>query len=162
LPSPLVTLTNVVVSVDVNSGIDTGIAILNPNDATANVSLGLSNSSGITVTTRTLNIAGRTQIPRFVTEFFPGLADFSQPFTGILFITSDVPVGVLGLAFVGPSFTSLPVATQLNSNGTFVFAGSSPQSATTPIVPGFTTAIPSTTVPITSPSVTGITMPIPS
>src|SRR5262245_7634328 len=37
LPSPLVTLTNVVVNVDLNSGIDTGIAMLNPNDATAAV-----------------------------------------------------------------------------------------------------------------------------
>src|SRR5215470_11844249 len=58
LPSPLVTLTNVVVSVNVNSGIDTGIAILNPNDATATVTLSLSNGQGVTVNVRTLSIGG--------------------------------------------------------------------------------------------------------
>jgi hypothetical protein len=162
LPSPLVTLTNVVVNVDRNSGIDTGIAILNPNDATAAVSLALISDRGVTVSARSINFGGRTQIPKFVTELFPGLAEFSQPFTGSLFISSDTPISVMGVAFVGPSFTSLPVATQLNSNGTFVFTGSSVPSTTTPIVPGFTTPIPNVTVPITTPGITGITMPIPS
>src|SRR5215510_9307163 len=165
LPSPLVTLTNVVVNVDVNTGADTGVAILNPSDATAAVSLGLSNDRGITVTARTINFGGRTQLARFVTELFPGLAEFTQPFTGLLFISSDVPISVMGLAFVGPSFTSLPVATQLNSNGTFVFTGISAPTPTTAIVPGFTAPIPSLTVPMTTPGVTGvpgITTPIPS
>jgi hypothetical protein len=162
LPSPLVTLTNVVVNVDVNTGADTGVAILNPNDATAAVSMGLSNDRGITVTTRTINFGGRTQLARFVTELFPGLAEFSQPFTGLLFVSSDVPISVMGLAFVGPSFTSLPVATQLNSNGTFVFTGVSAPTPTTAMVPGFTTPIPNLTVPMTTPGVTGITTPIPT
>jgi hypothetical protein len=162
LPSPLVTLTNVVVNVDVNTGADTGVAILNPNDATAAVSMGLSNDRGITVTARTINFGGRTQLARFVTELFPGLAEFSQPFTGLLFINSDVPISVMGLAFVGPSFTSLPVATQLNSNGTFVFTGVSTPTPTTAIVPGFTTPIPNLTVPMTTPGMPGITTPIPS
>ena len=167
LPSPLVTLTNVVVNVDANTGTDTGVAILNPNDATATISLALSNDRGNTVTARTINFAGRTQLARFVTELFPGLAEFSQPFRGLLFISSDTPISVMGLAFVGPSFTSLPVATQLNSNGTFVFTGvSTPTSqtaaGTTAIVPGFTTPIPSLTVPMTTPGMPGITTPIPS
>ena len=162
LPSPLVTLTNVVINVDANTGTNTGVAILNPNDATAAISLALSNDRGNTVTARTINFAGRTQLARFVTELFPGLAEFSQPFTGLLFVSSDVPISVMGLAFVGPSFTSLPVATQLNSNGTFVFTGVSTPTPTTAIVPGFTTPIPSLTVPMTTPGVPGITTPIPS
>jgi hypothetical protein len=162
LPSPLVTLTNVVVNVDLNTGTDTGVAILNPNDATATISLALSNDRGNTISARTINFAGRTQLARFVTELFPGLAEFSQPFTGLLFINSDVPISVMGLAFVGPSFTSLPVATQLNSNGTVVFTGVSTPTATTPIVPGITVPITTPTVPITTPGVTGITTAIPS
>src|SRR5215510_2843465 len=166
LPSPLVTLTNVVVNVDLNSGINTGIAMLNPNDATAAVSLALNSGQGVTVSARSINLGGRTQLPRFVTELFPGLAEFSQPFTGSLFISSETPISVMGLAFVGPSFTSLPVATQLNSNGTFVFTGVStptPQNAaTTAIVPGFTTPIPNLTVPMTTPGMPGITTPMPS
>src|SRR5215510_14786950 len=162
LPSPLVTLTNVVVNVDVNTGTNTGIAIVNPNDASATVSLGLSDNQGVTVITRSITFAGRTQLARFVTELFPGLAALSRSFTGLLFISSDVPISVMGLAFVGPSFTSLPVSTQLNSTGTFVFTGSSVSTASTAIVPGFTTPIPSgITVPITT-GVQGITMPIPS
>src|SRR5262249_7141002 len=114
LPSPLVTVTNGFIDVALNCGIDTGIALINPHDATAAVSLALNNDRGVTVSARSINLGGRTQLPKFVTELFAGLAEFSQPFTGSLFISSDTPISVMGLAFVGPSFTSLPVATQLS------------------------------------------------
>ena len=77
---------------------------------------------------------GRQQISRFVTEVFAGTPQLSGPFAGLLFITSDFPIGVLGLTFTGPSFTSLPVATQVGTNGTittgtttFVISGQTPQ-----------------------------------
>jgi hypothetical protein len=116
LPSPLVTSTSVFTRSDPNAAIDTGIAIVNPNAATARVVLTLNNEQGITIASRTITVGPRQQISRFVIELFFGTPELFNPFAGLLFITSDFPVGVLGLAFTGPSFTSLPVATQLNPN----------------------------------------------
>jgi hypothetical protein len=118
LPSPLVTSTSIFVRSDPNAAIDTGIAIVNPNVAAATVALTLNNEQGITIATRTITVGVRQQISRFVTELFSTTPDLLSPFTGLLFITSDFPVGVLGLAFTGPSFTALPVATQLSPSVT--------------------------------------------
>src|SRR5262249_17971341 len=119
LPSPLVTSTSIFTRSDPNAAMDTGLAIVNPNVATATVVLTLNNQEGITIATRTIVVGARQQISRFVTELFATTPDLLSPFAGLLFISSDFPVGVLGLAFTGPSFTSLPVATQLSANNTF-------------------------------------------
>jgi len=139
LPSPLVTATSVFTRSDPNAALDTGIAIVNPNAASATVVLTLNNEQGVTIATRTITVGGRQQISRFVLEVFFGTPQLSGPFAGLLFITSDFPVGVLGLVFTGPSFTSLPVATQLNTTGvitagtgTFVLTGGTPQTSTVP------------------------------
>jgi hypothetical protein len=140
LPSPLVTATSVFTRTDPSAAVDTGIAIVNPNAVSATVVLSLNNEQGITIATRTITVDGRQQISRFVLELFFGTPQLSAPFAGLLFITSDIPVGVLGLAFTGPSFTSLPVATQLNTTGvitpgtsTFVIGGLVPQTPTVPV-----------------------------
>jgi hypothetical protein len=139
-----VTSTSVFTRSDPNAAIDTGVAIVNPNAATARVVLTLNNEQGITIASRTITVAPRQQISRFVIELFFGTPELLSPFSGLLFITSDFPVGVLGLAFTGPSFTSLPVATQLNPNNTvtggigtgttstFVIRGQPPQTFNAP------------------------------
>jgi len=145
LPSPLVTSTSIFVRSDPNAGIDTGIAIVNPNVGAATIVLTLNNEQGITIATRTITVGARQQISRFVTELFSRTPDLLSPFTGLLFISSDFPVGVLGLAFTGPSFTALPVATQLSPNTTvssgvittgtgttFVLSGQVPQTVNAP------------------------------
>src|SRR5262245_17490683 len=66
LPSPLVTLTSVLVSFDSMTGADTGIAIVNPNDAATTLSLSLTNQKGSAVAARTITIGGRQQIAFFV------------------------------------------------------------------------------------------------
>jgi len=140
LPSPLVTATSVFTRSDPNAALDTGIAIVNPNAVSATVLLSLNSEQGITIATRRIIVDGRQQISRFVTEVFSGTPQLSGPFAGLLFITSDFPIGVLGLTFTGPSFTSLPVATQVGTNGTittgtttFVISGQTPQTTTVPV-----------------------------
>jgi hypothetical protein len=113
LPSPLVTLTSIVIVSDPSAAVDTGIAIVNPNAAAVTVDLRLNNQNGLTIANRTIVVGGRQQISVFVTELFSGVPDLLRPFSGLLFIGADLPVGVLGLAFEGPSFASLPVASQL-------------------------------------------------
>jgi hypothetical protein len=118
LSSPTVTLTDVLVNVDPTTVTDTGIAIVNPNNGTATVTLSLTNQNGTTLDTRTITIGGLQQISRFATELFQGVPELASPFSGLMFISSDVAVSVMGLTFVGPSFTSLPVAAQLTPSNT--------------------------------------------
>jgi len=137
-PSPLVTLTNVVVDVNPDIGRNTGIAIVNPTDGIATVSLNLRNPHCMDIGSTTVVLNRRQQLSQFVTQLFPAVPELSGSFTGVLFISTDIPVSVLGLAFTGPSFSSLPVSTQLApnsvvavSNSTFTGALTT-ASATTP------------------------------
>jgi hypothetical protein len=113
--SPLVTLTDVFVSVDVFNGINTGVAIVNPTAASATVALSLLNQSGVVIGATTITLGPRQQISRFVTQIFPGVPDLTVAMSGLMFVSSDVPVSVMGLSFNGPSFVSLPVSAQLDT-----------------------------------------------
>src|SRR5215471_17179836 len=118
LSAPLVTLTNIPVNFDSNAAVNTAVTIVNPNEGGAAVTLTLRDQSGGLVGVRNITIAGRRQLSRFVAELFASLLRSPGPFEGLLFISSNAnaPVVAMGLAFNGPSFTSLPVATQLNPN----------------------------------------------
>jgi hypothetical protein len=112
-PSPLLTLTSMVVTSDPATASNTGIAIVNPLSTNATVTLSLLNRQGIIVGTRTLVIGAQQQRSRFLTELFAGVPELAESFTGQLFVNSNVPVSVLALAFTGRAFTALP-ATQLS------------------------------------------------
>jgi hypothetical protein len=114
--SPLVTLTNVVVNADLATGLNTGIAIVNPNNVPATITTTFRNQQGVATASRTFGLGARQQESRFVTDIFSGDSVTAAPMVGSLLISSNVPVGVLGLSFNGFSFTSLPVATQLTVN----------------------------------------------
>jgi hypothetical protein len=101
------------VNVDLESQTNTGIAMVNTNSTNATVLLSLRNSQGDTISTKTILLGANHQVSEFVTQFFQGVPELLGPFSGLVFIRSDVPVGVLGLTFIGPSFTTLPVAVQL-------------------------------------------------
>jgi len=149
--SPLVTFTNVVVSSDPTTGLNTGLAIANPNFSTATVTLDFRNQQGITVTTRTITVGSHQQFSRFVTELFVGDPVFALPVTGLMFISSDLPVGVLALALSSTSITALPVATQLNTSVVTV----SPPVPTTVV-----TTAPATTISIPgTPTFNGVPTP---
>ena len=113
IASPLVTLTNVVVNSNPATGVNTGIAMVNPNDTPVTVSMTLGNQQGLTTDTRTFTLGAHQQVSKFITEFFLGNSLLQAPLTGLVFISSGLPIGVVGLAFTGFSFASLPVATQL-------------------------------------------------
>src|SRR5262245_59409343 len=104
--SPPVTFTNLAVRLDANAGTDTGIAIVNLSVSPATITLTLRNEEGGSIAVRIVTIGGRQQLSRFVTQLFLGVRELASPFEGSLFIRSTAPVGVLGLNFVGPSFTA--------------------------------------------------------
>jgi len=120
--SPLITLTGVAVNANPAAALDIGIAIVNPNASPAAVTFNLRDQQGLTTAAATMTIDARQQISRFVTEIFFGNPAFPQPLTGLLFISSDVPVAVMALAFNGPGFAALPVASQLSANNVFTVA----------------------------------------
>src|SRR5437867_4929965 len=120
--SPLITLTGVAVSANPAAALDIGIAIVNPDASPAEVTFNLRDQLGATTAASTITIGARQQISRFVTEIFFGNPAFPQPLTGLLFISSDVPVAVMALAFNGPGFAALPVASQLSANNVFTVA----------------------------------------
>jgi hypothetical protein len=111
--SPLVTLTDVIVNIDPALGLNTGVAMVNPNNSPATVTFTLGNQVGAAVDTRTITLSARQQISMFVTEIFSGSPAVASPMTGLMFVNASLPIGVLGLSFNGFSFTSLPVATQI-------------------------------------------------
>jgi hypothetical protein len=139
--SPVVTLTDVVVNVNTAAGLNTGVAIVNPNNSPSGVTFTLRDQQGGAVATRSMTIGGHQQVSRFVTELFAAEPALNQPFTGLMFLSSGLPIGVLGLAFNGAGFTSLPVATQLTANTVI--------TSTTPTVPTstFTTTVPTPAFP---------------
>jgi len=161
LPSPLTTVTSVVVNTNPATGANTGVAIVNPNDAAATVTLTLVDRQGNPLRTSTLTMDGRQQIPRFVTELFSGAPELTVPFTGTLVVNSDLATGVMGLQFVGPSFTALPTSTQLVGVGTVSASTFAVSNGTPTVVIAGTTGIPSTTIGLT-PTIPISTVPIPS
>ncbi|HYR84142.1 MAG TPA: hypothetical protein VE422_08700 [Terriglobia bacterium] len=93
----------IVVSADSSSGQDTGIAIVNPSNLAANITLTLKNQDGRTVATRTLVLNARRQISQYVTELLNQVN-----VSGLLTITSTAPIAVVGFQFKGASFHVIP------------------------------------------------------
>ncbi len=77
---------------------NTGLAIANPGDETANVTLTLLDRDQQTVGELALVLEGRNQVARFLDDFFPELPlgpepfDAPREFTGSLLIDSDLPM----------------------------------------------------------------------
>jgi hypothetical protein len=156
--SPLVTLTNVVVNSNPGTGVNTGIAMVNPNDAPANITMTLGNEQGLTSDSRTFTLGAHQQVAKFITEFFLGNSLLQVPLTGLVFISSSLPIGVVGLAFTGFSFASLPVATQITVANVTATNVITTNGVTVPVVgvqqgiaavAGTTTTTPTPTVPNT-------------
>jgi hypothetical protein len=173
LSSPPVTLTDILVTVDPITGTDTGIAIVNPNNNATTLTLSLTNQQGANVGTTTMTIGGLQQISRFATELFSGIPQMGSQFSGLLFISSDLPIGAMGLTFIGPSFTSLPVASQLSpsaaisagipaTSGTAIATVTPGIAATTISTPGATSTTTGIIVPSTITQIPSTVLGLPS
>jgi hypothetical protein len=115
----VVTITSLVVNSNTTAGQDTGIAIANPTNFIAEITLTLRNNQGIVVASRTIVVNALHQISRFVSDLF-GVTT-----TGLLTITSTAPIALVGVQFDGASFSLVP------TNG--------PQGATALLLPQIAT-----------------------
>jgi hypothetical protein len=137
LPSGLTTNALMFVSSSGRLSRNLGVAIVNPDSSTANVTLTLRDDKGVQLApTKTIQVAAHNQTSKFVTELFSNESGVPKDLTGTLAITSTtstspvavpvaIPVGVIGLRFRGSNFSTLPV-TNLSSS--------------TPAVPAFSGA----------------------
>jgi hypothetical protein len=113
-PAALLTNSALVVNLSTIIGGSTGIAIVNPSTATANVQLAINDPAGAQILSRIVSILPRGQLSRFLNELFPGQITTTTAQTGLLTITSDVPVGILALTFRDAGVAGLPL-TSLSS-----------------------------------------------
>lgn len=87
-----------------------GIGITNPRTAAANVTFALFDDMGHSAgTSKTVAVKGMQQTAQFVTDIFGDRPEIPRNLTGTLRITSDMPVGIVGLRFRGSNFSSLPI-----------------------------------------------------
>jgi hypothetical protein len=98
----VVTITALVASSDSSVGRDTGIAIANPTNFAAEITLTLRNDQGNVVASRTIVLSALHQVSRFVGELFGVNA------TGLLSIISTAPIALVGIQFDGASFSAVP------------------------------------------------------
>ncbi len=121
LPSALYTSGVIPISANMSMGLDIGIAIVNLNNRTANVTLTLRDNNGAFDSTngvKTIQIPPMQQVAVFASQLFPqiltsnngGNANLSgTTFYGNILFQSDVPVAVIGLRFQGLGFSTIPV-----------------------------------------------------
>jgi hypothetical protein len=86
-----------------------GVAIVNPDSISADVTLTVRNSDGTELASTMLMVAPGEQVSKFVTELFADNPSVPKEMTGTLVITSTNPVSVIGLRFRGLNFSTLPV-----------------------------------------------------
>jgi hypothetical protein len=107
LPSGLTTNSLVFVSSSPQLSRNVGVAIVNPQSTSVNVTLTLRRDDGTPFgTSPTITVPALQQVSKFMTELFSGLP---ANFVGTLTLTAPSPVGVLGLRFRGANFSTIPV-----------------------------------------------------
>jgi methionine-rich copper-binding protein CopC len=87
-----------------------GVAIANPGNTAANVTMTLrSGANGSQTAARTITVGARQQVADFISDLFSAVPALLADFDGSLAITSDTPVAIVALRFRGPNFSTLPV-----------------------------------------------------
>jgi hypothetical protein len=121
MPSALYTMGVLPLTANSVMGLDLGIAVVNPQNRVATVTLTLRDTTGgfdLSTGSTTFQIGAMQQVAVFASQLFPQkLANSGNnsnglggtTFQGNLFFQSDVPVAVIGLRFQGLGFSTIPV-----------------------------------------------------
>jgi len=108
VPPPLVTSAVMFINESTRLSKDVGIAIVNPNNSVAPVTLTVRKNDGTQLQVRTIQVATRRQFAQFLTEIFAA-APLPLEFTGTVQVDSTVPVSVTGIRFRGLNFSAIPL-----------------------------------------------------
>jgi hypothetical protein len=107
-PAPLVTGASILVPVDPVAQNTTSVALANPSLGAGSVNLVLTDARGATVSNVVVTLQPRTQVSRFLSEFFGAqLAGSNNPL--LLTISSEIPIGIGAFNFRDNDFTSVPL-----------------------------------------------------
>jgi hypothetical protein len=109
LPADLATVASLFVTTSWRLSKNLGVAIANPQSTDASVTFYLRDSSGTLVAMTTVTVKAHYQSAQFVTQLFAGHLPAKGDFDGTLFVTSTVPVAMVGLRFRGENFSTIPV-----------------------------------------------------
>ena len=90
-----------------------GVAIVNPNGSTVNVTMTLRKSDGAQLVTTSITVPSHQQVSKYVTQLFS--SSLQSDFIGTLAVTSSLPVSVIGLRFRGLNFSIVPVTSLSNT-----------------------------------------------
>jgi len=101
-------------------GLNAGLTLGNPNDVPANVSLTLTDSTGLQKVVRVVQVLPKNQLAGLVNDpsLFEAELSTSDSFDGTVAVCSDVPIGVLALGFAGKLAYTLPISTDYQCPGT--------------------------------------------
>src|SRR5262249_24098436 len=88
-----------------------GVAIANPGSTDASATLTLRRDDGTSIGTKTITVKAHNQTAQFVTQLFADQPSVPKDLTGTLYVTSTVPVAIVGLRFRGENFSTIPVTT---------------------------------------------------
>lgn len=109
LPADLVTRAMLFVTASSRLSRDLGVAIANPQSTDAPITFTLRNSDGNQVAIKTVSVKALNQSAQFITQLFVGQLPASGEFDGTLFVSSTIPVAMVGLRFRGENFSAIPV-----------------------------------------------------
>jgi hypothetical protein len=87
---------------------DVGVAMVNPNSASATATLSLKDENGAALgTPLTVTIDPRNHVSRFVRQLFG--TSVPREITGTLTVTSTAPIAMAILRFGGAAFSTMPI-----------------------------------------------------
>ena len=109
LPATMTNRLNVFANASIQVSRNVGVAITNPANTAATVTMTLRNASGTVTAVNSISLGPLQQTSKYISEFFANVVNILPDFAGTLTITSNTPVGVLAVLFNGTTFTSIPI-----------------------------------------------------
>jgi len=117
LPATMTTRRVLFASAGIRLSRNVGVAITNPGSTEAVVTMTLRRASGSLTSSKTITVAARQQVSRFISEFFADVPEVPRDFDGTLTLTSNTPVAVVALRFRGTKFSTIPITSLSPSVG---------------------------------------------
>lgn len=109
LPATMTTRMVLFATAGIRLSRNVGVAITNPGSGDAVVTMTLRRASGSVTSSKTITVAARQQVARFISELFADVPEVPRDFDGTLTLTSNTPVAILALRFSGTSFSTIPI-----------------------------------------------------
>jgi hypothetical protein len=107
LPATMTTRTVLFATAGIRLSRNVGVGITNPGSTDAVVTMTLRRASGSVTSTKTITVAARQQVARFISDLFADVPEVPVDFDGTLTVTSNTPVAIIALR--GSRFSTIPI-----------------------------------------------------